>query len=176
MEPLDEITLIDLVGNKPNKREPEFEKPYTSLFKDFTPENKLQKEGEFIQFSKTSDGHYLMGGKKTALVIPTVNRPNDLLKTFDRVASVLRREDNVYTVDIFISQDGEDKLTSNTIEMIAKKAQSELSFCHFEVMTHKNLKTDIDSAYLLLSAHFNFIMDTILINKQYDQIILLEVR
>lgn len=172
---LDEISLLRIVGSKPYEGEPEMERPYSGLFSGFTTEPRLQKEGSYIQFSKTSDGKYLIGGRKTALVIPTVNRPNDLITTLMRVIAVLKRESNIYTVDIFIAQDGENPKVATAIDNLKKKVKAEIPFCPIEVIPHKKIKLEVESGYLRLSSHFHSIFETLFVTKKYDQVILLEV-
>lgn len=167
--------MIELVGNKPYEGTADFESSYQGLFAGYTVESRLQKEGNYVQFSKNEDGKMLIGGRKTALVIPTVDRPSSLLKTVDRIIEVLQMKQNVYTVDLFISQDGSDQSTTTTIQRISSKVQSEIPFCSFSILQHKAGKLDVDSSYLRLSSHFFWIFDTLFSEKQYDNVILLEV-
>lgn len=175
IESLDDISLLRLIGSKPYEGDPELVKPYGGLLSGYSIEPKIQKEGSYIQFSKTSDGKYLIGGRKTALVIPTVNRPNDLIITLMRVIDVLKRESNIYTVDLFIAQDGENQKTTTAIDNLKKKVKSEIPFCPIDVIVHKKIKLEVESGYLRLSSHFHSIFDTLFVTKKYDQVILLEV-
>ena len=125
--------------------------------------------------SKNRFGKYLIGGKKTALVIPTYNRHNDLISTYSRLSSVLQQTSNKYSVDLFVSQNGEDRLVKMTVEMISRRAANELPFCSFEKILFQHSKAEEDSGFLRYSSHLNYIFETIFSTKKYDQVIILEV-
>lgn len=160
-----------MVGSKAHEGDVEFETTYTSLFNNKISDKIFEDEGRYIVPTK-KNGKYLIGAKKTALVIPTKDRPTDLFKTYNRLSSVLQK--SKYSVDLFISQEGKDSLTQTTIENIGKKAKADLPFCTFTVINYQSVKTDIDSSYLQQSSHYYNIMNE-LMKLKYDQVILLEV-
>ena len=172
-----EVSLIDLVGNKPNTEKAELEKIAVSISKDRSIpfEKQVLKEQAAIVTSKNKFGKYLIGGKKTALVIPAYNRHNDLITTYSRLASVLQQATNKYSVDLFVSQNGDDRLVTTTMEMISRRVASELPFCSFEKILFQHSTAEESSGYLRYSSHLNFIFETLFVTKKYDQVIVLEV-
>ena len=107
----------------------------------------------------TTSGKQLIGGKRTALVVLSCNRPQFLVKTVKEVEKVLSSSWNRFTVDLVLSM----------------RLGAELPFITVTRMTHKQEPADRNTAYSLASNHIAFVLDQLLQNKKYDQVILLDV-
>lgn len=123
----------------------------------------------------TASGKQLIGGKQTALVVLSCNRPQFLVKTVKEVEKVLSSSWNRFTVDLVLSQDGDEKASVIITQNLAMRLGSELPFITVTRMTHKQEPADRNTAYSLASNHIAFVLDQLLQNKKYDQVILLDV-
>lgn len=123
----------------------------------------------------TTSGKQLIGGKRTALVVLSCNRPQFLVKTVKEVEKVLSSSWNRFTLDLVLSQDGDEKASVIITQNLAMRLGSELPFITVTRMTHKQEPADRNTAYSLASNHIAFVLDQLLQNKKYDQVILLDV-
>lgn len=121
-----------------------------------------------------ASGKLLIGGKKTALVVLSYNRPQSVLKTVQGIKEVLTSVWNRFTVDLIFSQDGDDKANAIVIENIARRME-EIPFITVSSLTHKQESPDRNAAYTHVSNHIAFVLDQLLKSKKYDQVILLDV-
>ena len=84
------------------------EKKYENMFLTESMTERIEKESAVVG-APDANGKVQIGGKKTALLITAYNRPQYLLKTVNQVIRVLSAPRNKYTVDLYISQDGDDR-------------------------------------------------------------------
>lgn len=120
-------------------------------------------------------GRFAIGGKKTALVILTCNRPQFLLRTFNQVVKVLSNPSNVFYVDIVVSQDGTDSTVTTLLGVLSSRTKAELPFCSFLHLKHKPVKLEVDAQYGAVAYHLSWALSTLFGTHNYEQVIVLDV-
>lgn len=151
------------------------EKKYENMFLTESMTERIEKESAVVG-APDANGKVQIGGKKTALLITAYNRPQYLLKTVNQVIRVLSAPRNKYTVDLYISQDGDDRGVKLIIENIGRRFASEVPWISLVRTTHKRDCPERETVYNCVSSHLFFSLDQLLQKKKYDQVILLDVR
>lgn len=118
--------------------------------------------------------HY-PGNRKTALVIVAFNRPGYLKRTMTSLINTLSSPLNDVIVDIVLSQDGFLPVLDGVIKEMEDRIHTDLPQFLFSHIHHTQENKPGDSGYHKLARHFGWFLGQMFDEKQYDQVIVLEV-
>ncbi|KAK8791857.1 hypothetical protein WA158_005234 [Blastocystis sp. Blastoise] len=124
--------------------------------------------------NNNNPSYQLIGNRRTAVVIMTYNRPQYLQKTMNTLFTVLRDKRNRYSIDMFISQDGNEPSMLSIINQIQIQIQNIPAIHLYQHWNHEQTYSPGDSPYHKLARHFGWAFNRLIHEFHYEQVIVIE--